>query len=390
MDITFLRELLFSTLVLFGFLSPSHNRQQSYFIHGTVTGNNPVKNAILFDKDLRIIGKSAIKNSAFNFSGNLASSDDNTDLPAYFLLCTNDETVSKGDFGIAKLIYLDPEVEVQFHSGNLKYEVTRGAMNALEAEFDRIENYYRTTGRALQKEVGRKTDEEYITYVYTRHLRLLDSAHIELIRKNPSSPVVLGRLSGLINAGTVSLSTVRDAFNGLAPALKMSPAGKKTDADIRLHENSYGPMYKFPPRLSIGTEMFDFSLPDAQGKVHNGKSLFAGRKFTILDFWSTYCVPCIHEMPNVIEVQKAYRHLGFGVVTVSIDKTKNYRRWLGMIRGYQMDSLINVIDTGNVLADKLQIKEIPANYLVDSTGVVIGRNLSGIRLARTLDSLLKK
>lgn len=62
----------------------------------------------------------------------------------------------------------------------------------------------------------------------------------------------------------------------------------------------------------------DFILPDLQGKpIH--LSDFKG-KVILLDFWATWCLPCIEELPDLKAVYKKYADKGFVIVGVSLDE----------------------------------------------------------------------
>ena len=43
-------------------------------------------------------------------------------------------------------------------------------------------------------------------------------------------------------------------------------------------------------------------------------------KYTLIDFWASWCGPCRKEMPNVVEAYKAFKDKGFGIVGVSLDE----------------------------------------------------------------------
>ena len=64
-------------------------------------------------------------------------------------------------------------------------------------------------------------------------------------------------------------------------------------------------------------EMVDFMLPDVQGKPVS-LSVFRG-KWVIVNFWATWCPPCLEEIPGFIELQKAYGDQGLQVIGVAGD-----------------------------------------------------------------------
>ncbi len=69
-----------------------------------------------------------------------------------------------------------------------------------------------------------------------------------------------------------------------------------------------------PPR--IGSNAPDFTVQDSQNKVT--LSQFRGQ-VVVLNFWATWCPPCVEEMPSLVEMQRRMKDKGITVVAVSID-----------------------------------------------------------------------
>lgn len=75
----------------------------------------------------------------------------------------------------------------------------------------------------------------------------------------------------------------------------------------------------------VGQKVPGFTVEDQAGKTHTLKSLLKGKKYMILDFWASWCVPCRREIPNVKNRYDLYKSKGLEVVSISIDK--NAEAW---------------------------------------------------------------
>jgi len=75
----------------------------------------------------------------------------------------------------------------------------------------------------------------------------------------------------------------------------------------------------------IGDIALDFSMPDTTGKMVKLTD-FRG-KYVLLDFWATWCGPCLEEMPNVVNAYQKYRGKNFTIVGVSLDRPHTKVLW---------------------------------------------------------------
>ena len=69
----------------------------------------------------------------------------------------------------------------------------------------------------------------------------------------------------------------------------------------------------------------EFAMKDINGKIRNVKEWDG--KVILLNFWATWCPPCLNEIPGFIELQEEYGEQGFQIVGVAVDDEKIVREF---------------------------------------------------------------
>ncbi len=137
-----------------------------------------------------------------------------------------------------------------------------------------------------------------------------------------------------------------------------------------------------------------FNLDELKGKV------------VLVDFWATWCPPCLEELPNVVENYKKYRDRGFEVVGVSLDAdkealsqfvagenpTKEEIKWVNLFWSEPGDGTAGGSAAENPyenpLAKKFGVDGVPSTFLVDKQGKLVSIGVRGERLGEKLAELL--
>ena len=144
-------------------------------------------------------------------------------------------------------------------------------------------------------------------------------------------------------------------------------------------------------KLREGSKYIEFEQKDADGNIIASKDVLAdpANKYVLIDFWASWCGPCMGELPYLKEAYQKYAPKGFQIIGISLD----YERepWLDAIKENEMNWIhVSRLDNvENPVSDLYNISSIPASYLIDcKTGIIEAKNLRGEELASKLAELL--
>ena len=140
-----------------------------------------------------------------------------------------------------------------------------------------------------------------------------------------------------------------------------------------------------------GQPYIDIVQKDADGKEVTLKSVIEteGNKYVLIDFWASWCGPCMGEVPFLVETYGKYHKKGFEIYGVSFDNDRD--AWLKAVEGKKMN-WVHVSDVNgweNQARHDYAVNGIPSNFLIDcATGKIVATNLRGEALQAKIAELL--
>jgi peroxiredoxin len=136
----------------------------------------------------------------------------------------------------------------------------------------------------------------------------------------------------------------------------------------------------------VGKPAPDVAAKDLKGERFRLESLRG--KYVLLDFWATWCAPCVAELPRLQSAYDKYRESGFEIVGVSLDETKDAVTDFVKVRNIRWPQIHNASCDAD-LVEAFGVTTIPATFLIDPQGAITRLELRGPALDRTLEKLLK-
>ena len=131
-----------------------------------------------------------------------------------------------------------------------------------------------------------------------------------------------------------------------------------------------------------GDRAFDFERVDAGGDLIRMSDYISQGGYLLLDFWASWCVPCIEQMPNVKRLREEYCERGLHIIGISSDDDAT--AWRRAIEKYGLTAYPQVLseedseerlffDEMADVCDRYEVESIPCFVLIDDAGKIVAR-----------------
>ncbi|WP_247042409.1 TlpA family protein disulfide reductase [Allomuricauda sp. F6463D] len=142
----------------------------------------------------------------------------------------------------------------------------------------------------------------------------------------------------------------------------------------------------------IGDTIPNLKFPMKSGVEISLKEIIEGQKLVLLDVWASWCAPCRVENRNVlVPLWEKYNPENFQIVAYGLESSE--KAWHNAIEkdgAYRWLHASHLEGDQNPLMEDLRLKTIPANFIIDSEGKVLAKNLLGKDLTDFVDGYMSK
>tara|TARA_R110000787_G_scaffold59922_14_gene135963 strand:- start:30312 stop:31475 length:1164 start_codon:yes stop_codon:yes gene_type:complete len=200
---------------------------------------------------------------------------------------------------------------------------------------------------------------------------------IQFVSDNPNSLFSVLLLTELVSKKEISSADATTIIKKYSPKIAATPSSKSLNSMIQSMK-----------KADVGGAAPNFSAPTPNGDTLALNDVLG--KYTIIDFWASWCKPCRRENPNVVKVYNEYHDKGLNIISVSLDKAGQKERWIKAIETDQMnwEHVSNLKGWNEPIAKMYNVRSIPATFLLDENGNIIAKNLRGAALGAKIASLL--
>ena len=144
------------------------------------------------------------------------------------------------------------------------------------------------------------------------------------------------------------------------------------------------------PSAAIGRRAPPFRLPDSDGRPHDLAEVVRTHRVTVVNFWATWCAPCLKELPEFDAVLKSLA--GQRVALLAVNAMESEEKVRAFARKQQFGFPLLVDSEGVAVGDYVGYSAgLPATFLIDARGIVRQRvlgPLDGAALKSRIQALL--
>ena len=120
---------------------------------------------------------------------------------------------------------------------------------------------------------------------------------------------------------------------------------------------------------SYSQSIYDFELENTDGELVSYEEL-KGSKLTVIDFWATWCKPCVNSIPKLVELYDSYDKEEVAFIGISIDSPRN----LAKVKPFMQSMGVNypvLLDMNQEVMRDMNLTSVPALLIVNADDEIV-------------------
>jgi peroxiredoxin len=370
-----MKKLVFM-FVIAALMASCKTKEPHYVVKGKISGAD----STTFFLQKREAGKFVKIDSAVVLKGEFTMTGGKVDYPDMVYLMAKNSRMGKSFYLENAEITITGKLD-SLYLAKVTGSKTQSEFDSLQASMKPVNNKYRDLYSVYQEaeKAGNKAKTDSIDKVFDILQKEMTQIEKDFVRNNPKSyvgPSIVRNLSYDLDA-----SELESMLTAMDTSVTKTQTAKDLLAKVAVMKT-----------VAVGQKAPDFTLNDPEDKPVSLYSKIGKSKLLLVDFWASWCGPCRQENPNVVKVWKEFNKMGFDVFGVSLDRPGDKAKWVEAIKNDKL-TWTHVSDLqfwDCAAAKQYAVGAIPANFLIDETGTIIGRNLRGEELYNKVKEILAK
>lgn len=191
---------------------------------------------------------------------------------------------------------------------------------------------------------------------------------VKFINSHPDYAIIPNIIDKLTHSG-YDASAIELLCKNLSDEQRQSALGELMSIRCEIARSNCG---------IVGSKALDFTLPSVDDKAITLSECYA-KSFVLLDFWASWCGPCIKEIPELHKLHSQYSEK-LQIINISVDEDKV--QWQDAIAKYELSQWSQLIANNNEecyfveqanTALAYGVEQIPCFILIDTNGTIVGR-----------------
>lgn len=357
--------------------------QDGFTINGTIDKSIKLDSVYIYSESFKgikakLLARAKVKDGKFTMKGKV-------DQPQRVMFGN-----ARANFGDQMIL---ENAKYTINAGKYTISIVGGKINTMVFGFYNTKNYKELSDEYSDKYHNFKPSDTAANHrmdVLFDEMCNIEDLHFAKLINDPNTPTI-AKMLALTSSSDDKRFDTKKRYELLYKYEK--ELGKHINIDVyRAFLNDEEKNKKMGASVSVGKKYKSIAGLNVNGKKVSIDGFIGKNKYTLLEFWASWCGPCRGEIPNLKKAYAKYKDKGFEIFSFSIDQKE--AMWKKALKE-ENTKWINVISNGKKGAKQIQsygVSGVPASFLIDSSGIIVAVNddLRGENLEEVLSMLFKE